>query len=429
MFDRASIENMNRDVRKLKGVSVSLDNNYAVLGSIGASVVSKMAIPYVVERSEFTHATDTEIRDSLQSTIGLENCIIYNTSGAISNNNTDEISKVVIFANTLGNNTAKNWTNVNGTRISKFASQITANVLDAVKDNLGFNINVNTIGILTMLANIPVSHNTDIFSKDGKRKDTAFLYSNLILHQAIVSKVLSEMNKSSRGGEFSDKNKAIRTIKNDTYIKLISTIHNIEIAKSVDGEKVSPLDVYYRYLRSIVQQSKVVTTDSIKYDTIGKWIESINKGNEIEFHSNSMLNHVDLFNEAMKFMSGKLHTENNVDITLNDYMQQYLFEAEYANKSNITEFNLPQAFTKGVFTHSAKKGYTIINENAFKTITELVDNYKNSIKDNNYNIDAKYENLKYIDIGKSRTNGDIAGMYGIKNAVKVASIIKFSKSI
>ena len=45
MFDRASIENMNRDVRKLKGVSVSLDNNYAVLGSIGAKLTA--AVPYV----------------------------------------------------------------------------------------------------------------------------------------------------------------------------------------------------------------------------------------------------------------------------------------------------------------------------------------------------------------------------------------------
>jgi len=396
MFDRSDIENMNRDVRKLKGVSVSLDNNYAVLGSIGAGTTEKMAIPYVIERHEFTHATDKEIMDSLDEVIGLKDVQVFREDG--------KISKVIVFSTKFGNNKNKTWTNVNGNRISKFSSQITANVLDAVKENLAININTNTIGILTMLANSPVSHNTEIGNK-GVKQDSAFTYSNLILHQAIVSKVLSEMNKSSRGGEFSDKNKAIRSVKQDTYSKIISTLNNITIATREDGSSISPLIVYYRHLNNKYEINKQDVANEAKLKEFDKWITSIENGEELKFYADSLVNPIELFNEVSDFISGRLNTtENGKALSLDDYMLDYLTESEYNNKSNNTTFNLPKAFTSGIFTHSEKKGYVVTNPNAFKTINELAKSYENSMHNNDYDINAKFKSLQGITDASIQTN-------------------------
>ena len=396
-MDRANIENINRDVAVMKAGSVTLDNNYAVLGSLGASTSNKMAIPFVVERSEFMAESNAEVIASLNAKVGLGNYILQDASGKTIYADGD-IARVIVFSKTFANNAEGSWTNVNGTRITKFSSQITSNVLDAVKDSLGFNISNNVLNVMGIMANSPVSHYTDLYHTDDKgnnlgRQDNAFAYSNMLIHQAIVTEVLSQMGLASRGGEFADKQKSIRTVKNDIYDKLVSSIHRIDLLNGQGTSKVSVLDMFVKQLNTqskdlVAKKSKDEMANTIK--KVQQWITSINEGRNISMFDTTGISAIDVYNKFANFISNKELLNETIINNLSEE-EHNVYKSEVANK--VKDLSLSEISTGNIYNVDKKGNYTITKPSAFKTLTELHTIYSNSIVNGNYNIASKYEDL------------------------------------
>lgn len=383
IVDRASIENMNRDVAVLKATSVSLDNNYAILGSLRANTTGDRAIPFVVERGEFNAKSDAELVNILDSKIGNDNYYIEHLPYEEQNDITS-IKKVTIFSMNFANNSQGDWTNINGSRITKFSSQITANILDAVKDALGINVNTHTIGILSMLANSPISHSTNMYGKEVQ--DNGFVYSNLILHQAVITKLLSQMNKSSRSGEFANKNNAIKIVKNDIFVGILSGLNNITIA-----DNVSLLDIASR----IMAEELVVNTsddNNAIAEKISDWSNILKNGETITMKDNSKISSIQVYNFIVNALS------SNSDVSLQDKITSLLSAEEFTQfeKNNLSEVlnNLSISKTINDIYYYNKDGknnaekYKIASPKSLKTITELKELYDNSIDNNYYDIDS-----------------------------------------
>ena len=145
LLDRFQITSANKNIAKLKGIAIQNQNTYSLLGVVNASTTEKFLIPMVITTNEFeTDDTYTQQR-ILDSNFGRDNWQAVKDDGG-------NITKYIIFNSYLGNNASGNWKNIHGKYITEQASEIAANVLDAVKYPMGFNIGIHTEGVLDLLA-------------------------------------------------------------------------------------------------------------------------------------------------------------------------------------------------------------------------------------------------------------------------------------
>ena len=64
-----------------------------------------------------------------------------------------------------------------------------------------------------------MSHVTDIYS--ASKAANSFVYSNLVIHQAIVKKFVDTIDNNTRNGKLADKNNVFRIVTNDAKINVI----------------------------------------------------------------------------------------------------------------------------------------------------------------------------------------------------------------
>ena len=380
LLDRTTVANMNRDVAVLKAQSVSNDNIYAVLGTIKSTVGENQAIPIVIMQDEFKDTNIDNIKNTLNKLVGRNN---YNIDG----------DRITVFSQHLGNNATGDWMNNNGNNITSQSSQITSNILDAVKDNLGFNVGSTTLNVMSILANSPISHYTDILA--STKQDNAFAYSNLIIHQAIISKYLAQINSNQRTSEFANKNNAMIGVRNEVYSNMIELLQNYDIMQGkLEDTHVGILDLFRTYTKPTKENPDLHNAHVV--ENIGTWLQSLSQGRGIIMSDRNAVSMNTTFNELIKFVQ----TPELIEQAAYMHLQQYGKEAIdiYENNKttdNFKEINISSITNKSIFSHNKKEGFVINNDKSFKSISELNNLYTSSVANGYYNIDSKTEELKH----------------------------------
>ena len=166
-FDAAVLRNINMSVRNLKGNSVGWDGIMSALGVAGASI-NPVKIFIKDGSNAFAKLSKTDLNkyyDQVQ------------TEGVAG-------GKIVTISH-IANSKIGDWTDVNGLLISDQTSEVTANILDAVKVIMGFNINELTLPVFKLLAS--TSH-----SQVFEGKPNRFLLPYLFVHQPAIIKAINQ---------------------------------------------------------------------------------------------------------------------------------------------------------------------------------------------------------------------------------------------
>lgn len=399
LSDRMDIRNMNINTRKLKGIAVSLQNLMAMYGTIGGNVGKNLAIPIMVDFDEMITNDRVEQVKILDKYIGKGNYFITDNG-------------YLVMSTYFGNNKTGDWKNIVKEAITEQSTEVVSNILDAVKFNFGKNIDPNTVHFLTMFANSPVSH---VVSVDGSaKKANSFMYSNLLLHQPIVSKFIAKLNYNTRNGEYADKNNATRGINNDIHSKIITLLNKIDIStgtiKQLE-ESDTLLDVFKQHIRNSEQFGDVKTE---ALNQIQNWINNAKQGKELVLYANSKLDIHQLYNSFIKMLNKDTLEESISDYLLNKYgntVGKEMFSRVSKSNlistiENISKFkiNKDALFTYNTTTRNyeitdkrnVSKFDKIEVENdykSFKNIKQLDALIKRGVEKSYDNIDGAFSNL------------------------------------
>lgn len=186
LIDQVTLNNLNMAVRKLKSFSVSWDNAMANIGFLNGKL--SQGITKVFDKGTLPNVT----KNDLINLFGENNIKLYNESDkeVKLKRASQDISnyKVRISDTNLNNNLTGTGTDVSGAKISVQASEVTANILDAVKHLMGFNLNTDTHGVFRLLSS-GVATNFD--GKIWNRFDNASLF----IHQPSIIDAVEQLNK------------------------------------------------------------------------------------------------------------------------------------------------------------------------------------------------------------------------------------------
>lgn len=121
----------------------------------------------------------------------------------------------------LYNNDYGTWTDINDEPISAQRSELTSHILDAVKDNLWFNLNTYTVGNTALLASFPISWNANLKTKNAKVEGVnRYIYSALIESQQIISDFVTNISIKSIENSNNFTNISFHNVRSDYMLTL-----------------------------------------------------------------------------------------------------------------------------------------------------------------------------------------------------------------
>ncbi len=135
-FDSAKLRDLNMSVRNLKSNSVAWDGIMSILGVVGAEHLS---IPIMLKESKYLDTLTPQQKALFKSVADV-----------------DGGSRVTVSH--FANSPTKNWQDINGLFITEQSSEVTANILDAVKQLMGANINEATLSVFRLLSSNSLAH-------------------------------------------------------------------------------------------------------------------------------------------------------------------------------------------------------------------------------------------------------------------------------
>jgi hypothetical protein len=234
-IDGATLRNLNMSTRILKANSVAWDGMLSILGATKAYM--NEGIEYHVLKSElpadFNHKMFSKVEDR---------------------GNYYAITDKHIANNPLGN-----WRDVQGEHISNQNSEVTANILDAVKFPMGFNINEYTLPVFRLLSSQAINLKYD-FGKGAV--NNRFIYAYLFTHQpAIVSAVTNHTLN-----QVTDSNSSFSTALSDEIYKMQMHEYN-SLPENIKGQLGSALNTYI---------SEKLAKDEVPY-VKGEYLDEINE--------------------------------------------------------------------------------------------------------------------------------------------------------
>lgn len=186
LIDQTVLNNLNMSIKKLKGFSVSWDNAMAIMGFL--NVKSSEGVTKIFEPGELGNINKT----TLKELFGSANLVFKETRFGEEikiKNIPENISKyyITVKDKNFNNNRKGTNTDVSGNRISDQMSETTANILDAVKNLMGFNLNTHTHGVFRVLS----SGATMTFGEKGWNR---FTIATLFIHQPVVVDIINSLN-------------------------------------------------------------------------------------------------------------------------------------------------------------------------------------------------------------------------------------------
>lgn len=371
ILDVANITNMTKTVSQNKAISINMDNAYAVLGSVGAKFDGSNAVPIAVDYSEFNTDDKTEIIKRLNDSVGNGNYRMLE-------------DKVIVISTGIGNNINGTWTNLAGDRISRQSSQLTANILDAVKDRMGFNVDAGTIGILALFANNPIVQNID-FGKGAK--PNAYGYANLLIHQPIISEFIRMTEVNKRYGNDGNKNYVFKKIKNSVQSKILASIYNMNFG-------VNLFDVYKSTLFNSDKHSNAKSKEQV---VVESWIKNIEAGMDIDLYHKSGISNESIYNDFIEFITSS-ELSNNV-IKYANLIELDISNIDLDSLSELSNSKLDTIIDNGKIISQNKKGFVFKSDNYYKSATELKSLFEQGYKKYNGNFNYLYDTVNHNDEG------------------------------
>ena len=342
LIDQIKIRNINNNIAVLKGQSIAADNALSIMGFTETKLSDDFAIPIRLNFSDIARYSE-DIPNKAewakkQILKAFKEEKLSNGERSIEINVDD--STITVWCRSLYNNDYGTWTDINDEPISAQRSELTSHILDAVKDNLWFNLNTYTVGNTALLASFPISWNANLKSKNTKVEGVnRYIYSALIESQQIISDFVTNISIKSIENSNNFTNISFHNVRSDYMIDAATVMSKLLIDK---GES----------LKDFIKDYFAFNQDNVGLKAV---INKINK----------FLAQEDLSN----FTIAKAH-EHGLTINQNQVQAMAKFIEALAEKTGITAYEI----NSGI-------------KNKAKTITELDSlfkegqNYKHNVED------------------------------------------------
>lgn len=349
--DQMYFRNLNMNVATLKENSVAYDNILAILRTLGAYNQNNKVSAVM----KLTEVKGYNPNDTINT--------IYLKFNEIFGEKNFEIRGDKVYIKNIGyiaNNVSRNGKDIQGQFITEQRSELTSNILDAVKQ-LMVNLNQDTFAIFAYLCSTPLSYYTNIHTK-GESEVNRYIYPSLFISQPIIQELTRSVVLNNRFGDKQFSSYSFNTIKENYYSKVLN-----------------------------------ILTNKSEYD-----IESF------------------ILDQRANFIGTSERHEENTKSKYNDALNDLLEynKAKNNDKNKYVGKNLKWAINKYLESNSLN---TI--ESRPYTLEELDNNIKNNVKGNNNSLNYLVDQLSileyYNDVDKAST--DITSLMSVLNTDKLGA--------
>ena len=318
--DQMRIRNLNNNIAKLKEISVAMDNLLSIMNVMGGHNAG-VKVPAIMKLSEFS---DYKSKQDLAKIIaGIEDAFGKGTekNPSYTYNKVDDTITIHNIGY-MGNNYKNTGYDIQGEPISKQRSEVTANILDAVKKKM-VDLNSETFGVFSYLASTPLSHFTNIHT-GNESEVNRFIYPSLFVSQPIVRELSRSITANNKYGDKTYNNYEIRHVKENHLKELFESKTTTE-----EGNRLSISQEMFGFYDDL---SKTYYPDDATLEKL--FDKSINNISEEEIS-----NHIELQQADYKALSEVLNTYNDKKYlnikNINDFIEALAPYFEYKEMDKI----------------------------------------------------------------------------------------------
>ena len=230
LIDQIKIRNINNNIAVLKGQSIAADNALSIMGFTQTMLSDEFAIPIRLNFSDIKGYNEDIPNKAEWARKQILKCFKDErlSNGEHSVQVDVASNSVTVWCRSLYNNDYGTWTDINGEPISAQRSELTSHILDAVKDNLWFNMNTYTIGNTALLASFPISWNANLKAGNAKVEGTnRYIYSSLIESQQIITDFVTNISIKSIENSNNFTNVSFHNVRSDYMIDAVATMSKL----------------------------------------------------------------------------------------------------------------------------------------------------------------------------------------------------------
>mgnify|MGYP003277724899 FL=1 len=230
LIDQIKIRNINNNIAVLKGQSIAADNALSIMGFTQTMLSDEFAIPIRLNFSDIKGYSEDIPNKAEWARKQILKCFKDErlSNGEHSVQVDVASNSVTVWCRSLYNNDYGTWTDINGELISAQRSELTSHILDAVKDNLWFNMNTYTIGNTALLASFPISWNANLNAGNAKVEGTnRYIYSALIESQQIITDFVTNISIKSIENSNNFTNISFHNVRSDYMIDAVTTMSKL----------------------------------------------------------------------------------------------------------------------------------------------------------------------------------------------------------
>ena len=230
LIDQIKIRNINNNIAVLKGQSIAADNALSIMGFTQTMLSDEFAIPIRLNFSDIKGYNEDIPNKAEWAKKQILKCFKDErlSNGEHSVQVDVASNSVTVWCRSLYNNDYGTWTDINGEPISAQRSELTSHILDAVKDNLWFNMNTYTIGNTALLASFPISWNANLNAGNAKVEGTnRYIYSALIESQQIITDFVTNISIKSIENSNNFTNISFHNVRSDYMIDAVATMSKL----------------------------------------------------------------------------------------------------------------------------------------------------------------------------------------------------------
>ncbi len=346
--ENSKLRTLNIQTRNLKGISVATDGLINILSSVNAYFDSKL-VPELKIHENHINLTDNELYDIFGDNIVHEGNYYY-------------IKDIHI-----GNNYKGNWKDISGLSHSTQISEITTNILDAVKKLMFFNFNHTTIGILKTMSLGSTLHK-DKITKNGNNEYNRFLYPVMFLSQPIITDFIKISNLAITydSKEHNNINKVNAKYYRQFFDLVLDNTKKAKIPKLTELKKGKDYVIEWSDEQDITGEELINTVINVTMNQKDKssLLSTIKSKNPLEIYSDNNV-YTTLYNNLKQAfgIDNKEQTLEDLNNNFNNYYnnsETLLSPLDVSNQIEVMKIykrysNLSKSITKAVNTLNVDK--------------------------------------------------------------------------
>ncbi len=342
--ENSKLRKLNVQTRNLKGISVATDGLLNILSTINANFDGRM-VPELKVHESHIPLSQSELSEIFGENLTKEGDYYY------------------IRDQYIGNNASGTWKDTSGQPHSSQMSEVTTNILDAVKKLMFFNFDKNTIGIFKTMALGSLVHKDNITNSENDFN--RYVYPVLFLSQPIISDYNRTINLAVT---YDSKESVINNkVTGAYYRKFYDSIWNKEIEARLPlsttiNKKDKTIIAEWSETKKINGSYLIneILNKFISQDNKSKLLSQISSGKDIELYGKNSY-HSDLYN----YLKQALLINNNYQ-TLEDLNSN--FKNYYKNNEKLVT---PQDISNQIEVFNTFKKYSTLSKAITKAVNTL----------------------------------------------------------